>query len=122
VLPVVVEFLSMFPRVTARLFLIDRTVDLIEEGLDVSVRIGALPDSSLIATRVGSIRYITCASPTYLARRGKPSLPQELTNHDCIAFTALSPVERWSFARPEGSLRLILEKFEPEERLAAGQG
>jgi DNA-binding transcriptional LysR family regulator len=58
VLPVVVEFLSMFPRVTARLFLIDRTVDLIEEGLDVSVRIRALPDSSLIATRVGSIRYL----------------------------------------------------------------
>jgi DNA-binding transcriptional LysR family regulator len=158
VLPVVVEFLSMFPRVTARLFLIDRTVDLIEEGLDVSVRIGALPDSSLIATRVGSIRYIACASPNYLARRGKPSTPQELTNHDCIAFTALSPVERWSFAGPErqqrvnlrprltvntaetaidaaiaglgitrvlsyqvarpvadGSLRFILEKFEPEE-------
>ena len=155
--PVVVEFLRMFPRVTARLLLVDRTVDLIEEGLDVSVRIGALPDSSLIATRVGSIRHITCASPAYLASRGRPSSPQELRNHDCISFTALSPVERWSFAgskpqrvnlhprltvntaeaaidaavaglgitrvlsyqaaRPvaDGSLRLILENFEPEE-------
>ena len=157
VLPVVVEFLRMSPRVTARLLLVDRTVDLIEEGLDVSVRIGALPDSSLIATRVGSIRHITCASPAYLVSRGKPSSPQELRNHDCISFTALSPVERWSFAgakpqrvnlhprltvntaeaaidaavaglgitrvlsyqaaRPvaDGSLRLILENFEPEE-------
>jgi DNA-binding transcriptional LysR family regulator len=155
--PVVVEFLRMFPRVTARLLLVDRTVDLIEEGLDVSVRIGALPDSSLIATRVGSIRHITCASPAYLLSRGRPSSPQELRNHDCISFTALSPVERWSFAGPkpqrvnlhprltvntaeaaidaavaglgitrvlsyqaarpvaEGSLRLILENFEPEE-------
>ena len=69
--PVVVEFLRMFPRVTARLLLVDRTVDLIEEGLDVSVRIGALPDSSLIAARVGSIRHITCASPAYLASRGR---------------------------------------------------
>ena len=157
VLPVVVEFLRMFPRVTARLLLVDRTVDLIEEGLDVSVRIGALPDSSLIAARVGSIRHITCASPAYLASRGRPSSPQELRNHDCISFTALSPVERWSFAGPkpqrvnlhprltvntaeaaidaavaglgitrvlsyqaarpvaDGSLRLILENFEPEE-------
>jgi DNA-binding transcriptional LysR family regulator len=157
VLPVVVEFLRMFPRVTARLLLVDRTVDLIEEGLDVSVRIGALPDSSLIATRVGSIRHITCASPAYLVSRGRPSSPQELRNHDCISFTALSPVERWSFAGPKpqrvnlhprltvntaeaaidaavaglgitrvlsyqaarpvaaGSLRLILENFEPEE-------
>ena len=155
--PVVVEFLRMFPRVTARLLLVDRTVDLIEEGLDVSVRIGALPNSSLIATRVGSIRHITCASPAYLASRGRPSSPQELRNHDCISFTALSPVERWSFAGPkpqrvnlhprltvntaeaaidaavaglgitrvlsyqaarpvaDGSLRLILENFEPEE-------
>lgn len=158
VLPVVVEFLRMSPRVTARLLLVDRTVDLIEEGLDVSVRIGALPDSSLIATLVGSIRHITCASPAYLASRGRPSSPQELRNHDCISFTALSPVERWSFAgsKPhqrvnlhprltvntaeaaidaavaglgitrvlsyqaaravaDGSLRLILENFEPEE-------
>ena len=155
--PVVVEFLRMFPRVTARLLLVDRTVDLIEEGLDVSVRIGALRDSSLIAARVGSIRHITCASPAYLASRGRPYSPQELRNHDCISFTALSPVERWSFAGPkpqrvnlhprltvntaeaaidaavaglgitrvlsyqaarpvaDGSLRLILENFEPEE-------
>jgi DNA-binding transcriptional LysR family regulator len=157
VLPIVSEFLASFPRVTARLLLVDRVVDLIEEGLDVSLRIGALPDSSLMATRVGTIRQVTCASPPYLKRRGVPSVPQELAGHDCISFTASSQAERWSYPRPkpqrvnmhprllvntaeaaidaataglgitrvlsyqvarslaEGSLRLILEEFEPEE-------
>ena len=77
-LPIVTEFLKSFPRVTARLLLVDRVVDLIEEGLDVSLRIGALPNSSLIATRLGAIRHVTCASPSYLAKRGVPSEPQEL--------------------------------------------
>jgi DNA-binding transcriptional LysR family regulator len=158
VLPVVVEFLASFRRLSARLLFVDRIVDLIDEGLDVSVRIGALPDSSLIATRVGSIRHVACASPDYLARRGVPSAPQELAAHDCIGLTALSPTDKWSFAGPkprarvevhprlsvntaeaaidaakaglgvarvlsyqaeasleDGSLRPILEEFEPEE-------
>jgi DNA-binding transcriptional LysR family regulator len=157
VLPVMVAFLAAFPRVTARLLLVDRVVDLIEENIDISVRIGMLPDSSLVATRVGSVRYVACASPSYLAQRGVPAMPQELAGHDCISLTALSPAEKWSFAGPkpharvtvhprlvvntaeaaidaaaaglgiarvlsyqvaervrEGSLRLILETFEPE--------
>lgn len=101
VLPIVVEFLAAFPRVTARMLLVDRVVDLIEEGLDVSVRIGALPDSSLLATRVGAIRQVTCASAAYLARRGVPSAPQELSDHDCISFTMLSPPDVWRFAGPK---------------------
>ncbi|MGB2930934.1 MAG: LysR family transcriptional regulator [Methyloceanibacter sp.] len=107
-LPIVTEFLATFPRVTARLFLVDRVVDLIEEGLDVSLRIGALPSSSLMAARVGSIRYVTCASPDYLARRGVPSLPQELARHDCISLTALSSAERWSFAGPKAQRQVLL--------------
>jgi DNA-binding transcriptional LysR family regulator len=62
VLPVVCDFLRRFPRIDVRMLLLDRPVDLIEEGLDVTVRIGALPDSSLIATRVGTVRQIVCAS------------------------------------------------------------
>jgi DNA-binding transcriptional LysR family regulator len=73
-------------------------VELLEEGLDVAVRIGALPDSSLIATRVGTIRHVTCASPAYLAERGVPSSPRELADHDCITFTALSSANRWVYA------------------------
>jgi DNA-binding transcriptional LysR family regulator len=101
VLPIVVEFLAKFPRVTARMLLVDRVVDLIEEGLDVSVRIGALPDSSLLVTRVGAIRLITCASPAYLAEHGVPPTPHALSGHACISFTMLLPPDRWRFAGPK---------------------
>jgi DNA-binding transcriptional LysR family regulator len=154
VLPI--EFLAIYPLVTARMLLVDRVVDLIEEGLDIAVRIGSLPDSSLVATRLGAIPSVVCASPSYLAKRGTPATPQELAGHDCIAFHTLQPAERWSFlARKQirvavnprltvntaeaaidaakaglgiarvlsyqaeaslndGSLRLILEAYEPE--------
>jgi DNA-binding transcriptional LysR family regulator len=97
VLPVVTAFLYAHPHVTARMLLVDRVVDLVEEGLDVGVRIGNLPDSSLRATRLGAIRFIACASPTYLAQRGEPATPSELAGQDCIAFNTLSPPDRWSF-------------------------
>ncbi len=97
VLPVVTAFLSAYPRVVARMLLVDRVVDLVEEGLDVGVRIGNLPDSSLRATRLGAIRHIACASPSYLAERGEPATPAELAGHDCISFNTLSAPDRWSF-------------------------
>lgn len=118
VLPVVAAFLEAYPRVTARMLLVDRVVDLIEEGLDVSIRIGALADSSLIATRVGTIRLVTCASPDYLARRGVPASPRDLAGHDCISITALSVADRWSFAGPKAqqsvrpALKLIVNTAE----------
>jgi DNA-binding transcriptional LysR family regulator len=108
VLPIVVEFLAAFPRVTARMLLVDRVVDLIEEGLDVSVRIGALADSSLIATRVGAIRQVSCASPAYLATRGVPSAPPELSGHDCISFMMLSPPDIWRFGGAKPQLRVTV--------------
>ena len=108
VLPITTEFLKAFPRVTIRLLLVDRVVELIEEGLDVAVRIGALRDSSLIATRVGTIRHVTCASPGYLTKRGVPSSPRELVNHDCISFTALSSADRWVFAGRKVPQRIVI--------------
>jgi DNA-binding transcriptional LysR family regulator len=102
----VVAFLEAFPQVTARLLLVDRVVDLIEEGLDVSVRIGVLPDSSLMATRVGGIRLVTCASPAYLAKHGAPMTPLALAGHDCISFGAFSPAERWVYAGSAKSRRV----------------
>jgi DNA-binding transcriptional LysR family regulator len=98
VLPIITQFLEAFPRVTMRLLLVDRVVELIEEGLDISVRIGPLPDSSLIATRVGTIRHVTCASPAYLIKRGVPSSPRELIDHDVISFTALGAHDRWVYS------------------------
>ena len=78
VLPIVTEFLRAFPEVQMRLQLTDRYVSLVEEHVDLAVRIGELPDSSLIATRVGLIRKVVCASPAYLERRGVPKKPADL--------------------------------------------
>ena len=86
VLPIVNEFLSQNPNVTLRLVLVDRPVDLIEEGLDVAIRIGALADSSAIAVRLGTVRPVVVAAPAYLDRRAGPKRPQQLVEHDTIAF------------------------------------
>ena len=104
VLPIVTEFLDCFPEVQAALALVDRPVDLVEEGLDVAVRIGALGESSAVATRVGALRRIVVASPDYLARRGTPQRPADLTDHDVVAFSGIAGVEHWVF-RESGSRR-----------------
>jgi len=106
VLPVVAEFLRSFPQVDVRLLLLDRSVDLTEEGQDLAVRIGELPDSSLIATRLGAIRRIVCASPRYLGARGVPKAPEDLAEHDCITFTAVGPPDRWAFPGQRGERRV----------------
>ena len=103
VLPVVTEFLRAHPRVDVRLALADRTLEWIDEGLDVAVRIGALPDSSLVATRVGAVRRITCASPDYLRRRDVPAQPEDLAVHDCVSFDGPASLGRWSFPSKRGA-------------------
>jgi DNA-binding transcriptional LysR family regulator len=103
VLPVVAEFLRAHPRVDVQLRLSDRNVELIDDGIDVAVRIGALPDSSLVAQRVGSVRRITCASPAYLRERGTPAVPDDLAAHDGIAFTMLAPGGRWPYPTRRGT-------------------
>jgi DNA-binding transcriptional LysR family regulator len=103
VLPVVVEFLKAHPRLDVRLALDDRNVEMIDAGIDVAVRIGSLPDSSLVATRAGSIRSLTCASPDYLRERGCPARPEDLASHDCITFSVLASPERWSFPSGRGT-------------------
>jgi DNA-binding transcriptional LysR family regulator len=98
VVPIVVELLGAQPRLDVRLLLFDRVVSLAEEGVDVAVRIGALPDSSLRARIVGHVRPVLCASPSYLERAGRPRSPDALTDHSCIAFTATTPIaDRWRF-------------------------
>ena len=97
VLPLVTDFLTQFPEVSVRLALIDRPVDLIEEGLDVAIRIGVLADSSAIATRVGALRRIAVASPAYIKRHGRPKRPDDLAAHNVIAFVGIEGAERWRF-------------------------
>lgn len=88
VLPVVRDFLDLYPRVEARVALLDRVVNLLDEGHDMAVRIGPLPDSSLLAARVGEVRRVVCASPEYIARHGVPLTPADLGRHQVIATDA----------------------------------
>lgn len=95
--PVVCGFLGQHPRVTASVLLLDRVVNLVEEGIDVAVRIGRLPDSNLIAKRIGAVHRVLVASPDYLAKRGAPTSPADLRLHSVIAFTGLMPNREWRF-------------------------
>lgn len=99
VLPVVTEFLKLFPAVDVRLVLSDRNVNMLEDHVHVAIRIGHLADSSLIASRVGSIRLVTCASVDYLAGRGTPRSPIDLAAHDCVSFEGLVSSSSWTFRR-----------------------
>ena len=93
----VMRFLDEHPAMQVELLFNDRNLDLIEEGLDLAVRIGPLADAGLVARRVGEVRRMVVASPAYLARRGTPDTPQALERHD-VVFTALrSPLEEWRF-------------------------
>jgi DNA-binding transcriptional LysR family regulator len=97
VLPIVLEFLGRFPDVSVALTLLDRPIDLVEEGLDVAVRIGPLAESSAIASRVGAVHRVVVASPDYLARHGTPLAPADVGTHAVIAFAGMFGVERWIF-------------------------
>jgi DNA-binding transcriptional LysR family regulator len=99
VLPVVIEFLKAYPEINLRLSLSDRQVNLVEDHIDLAIRIGNLPDSNMVATKVGSIRRATYASPAYLARRGTPQRPEELAGHDCITFEGFTSPRVWTFMR-----------------------
>lgn len=108
VLPLVTEFLARYPDVNVRLELTDRSVDLIEDGLDIAVRIGALPSSSAIVTSVGTVRGIIVATADYLARRGEPLSPDDLANHDVIAFAGLENQTRWRFRKDDEAIETAI--------------
>lgn len=118
--PIVCEFLGQHPLVTASVVLLDRVVNLVEEGIDVAVRIGQLPDSSLIARRVGVVHRILVASPEYLASRGTPVAPADLRFHAVIAFTGLMPNHEWRFLDGQKPSSVSLRPaFEINDALAA---
>ena len=97
VVPIVADFLKAYPQIAFRLVLSYRVVDLLDEQVDLGIRFGELPDSSLIAISVGSVRRVVCASPAYLESRGSPQTPQELAGHDCITFSWMRRPELWHF-------------------------
>lgn len=97
VLPVIADFLAAFPEVNVRLVQGDRIVHLLDEHVDLALRIGELPDNRLTATRLGTTRRVVCASPDYFSARELPASPGELSGHRCISFDAMGSPEAWSF-------------------------
>ncbi len=97
VLPVLIEFLRAYRQVNVRLVLGDRIVNLLEDHVDLALRIGSLPDSGLVATQLGSIRRVVCASPGYLSKSGAPATPRDLAAHQCISFEPFATANTWRF-------------------------
>ena len=108
VAPIAIEFLAAYPEVNLKLVLADHVIDLADNHVDAAVRIGKLPDSALLATHLGDIHWVTCASAGYLTRRGTPAMPTDLPGHDCIAFEALEPVRDWRFTDGARSQTIII--------------
>jgi DNA-binding transcriptional LysR family regulator len=108
VAPAVTEFARRYPLVRVDLLLLDRVVDLVDEGIQVGIRIGRLPDSSMIAVPVGEVRRVVVASPELLARHGAPVHPSEFAARDCIGHHGTAPAGRWTFreAGRESSVRV----------------
>ena len=101
VVPLIYEFLDQYADITVDILTLERYVDLVEEQVDVGVRVGALADSSLYAVKVGDLAVCTCASPAYIARRGRPRHPAELADHDCVQYRYPS-AGTWAY-RVEGA-------------------
>ena len=96
-LPVVTDFLKDHPNIDVRMMLADRRLNMIEEHIDIGLRVGELDDFSLVAKKVGAVRRVVCASPSYLARRGTPKTPEDLKDHDCITFENTLSAQSWTF-------------------------
>jgi DNA-binding transcriptional LysR family regulator len=106
--PVIADFLERHPAVDVRLLLGDRNVNLLEEHVDAALRIGTLPDSALVATQLGTIVTVACASPAYLARHGNPKSPSDLRSHQCVTFEGLMSPSSWTFPGERGSERVAV--------------
>ena len=106
VLPIACALLSRHRDLSVRLTLSDRLIHLVDEGVDVAVRIGDLADSSLIAVKLGQISRVLVASPAYLARRGAPGAPAGLAAHDIVAFEGVDATNEWRFGRGETAVRV----------------
>jgi DNA-binding transcriptional LysR family regulator len=129
VAPIVSAFLNTYAEVRVELSLSDRNLDLVDEGLDLAVRIGPLADSSLVARQVGSVRRVVVASPAYLERRGMPQKPRDLAAHDTIFGMARSPAREWRFGPPPRGVvvrltpRLLVDDVDAQLQAAkAGRG
>lgn len=108
VLPLIVDFIALFPEINVKLVQSDRNVDLVDDRVDLAVRLGKLPDSGMIATRVGSFRVVVCASPAFLAAHSVPRHPSELIRMPCVMFNGPMLSPDWTFKVPGTNERLVV--------------
>ncbi|QUS38188.1 LysR family transcriptional regulator [Tardiphaga alba] len=101
VLPIVTEYLDAYPTMAGKTLFVDRSVNIVEEGIDVAIRIGNLPDSGLMAIKVGTVRRVICGAPSYLAEKGIPIEPGDLKSHRIVASTSAWASPEWRFAGDE---------------------
>ena len=97
VAPILLKLLDDYPRIAVTTLFVDRIVHIVDEGIDIAVRFGDLPDSSLSAVRVGRTRRVLCASPDYLSRRGRPEAPSDLSDHDLVDLVTMKQGGLWRF-------------------------
>jgi DNA-binding transcriptional LysR family regulator len=126
VVPVITEFLARYPDIRLQLLLSDRNVHLIDDHVDLALRFGALPSSSLVAIRLGQMRSVVCASPRYVENRGTPGRPEDLGGHDIISHDLVNPAGSWTFAEADGLIdvpvqpRLSVTTADAAVKAAAG--
>ena len=113
VTPVLVRYLQHYPEVDAQCLFLDRVVNVVEEGIDVAVRIGELPDSSLQAVRVGRVRRVLVAAPAYLKAQGVPQRPEDLARHAIVSASGVTPVSEWRF---NDAGKPLLQRMHPRMR------
>lgn len=109
VMPCLIDYMQRYPQVNMVANLVDRVTNLVDEGMDVAIRIGHLPDSGLRAIKVGEVRRILCASPAYLEKSGTPKLPAELAKHSIISSSAVSPHTEWHFKGNNEPLQIRMD-------------
>lgn len=109
VMPGVIEYMKRYPDVEVSALFVDRVVNLLEEGVDIAIRIGELPDSSYKAIKVGSVRRVVCASPAYLSQYGVPQAPEELSQHQFVLPSGLNPVAEFKFVQDNSQLLVKLK-------------
>lgn len=120
VLPIVTDYLDAYPTMAARTLFVDRPVNIVEEGIDVAIRIGHLPDSGFTAVKVGDVRRVVCGAPAYFEKHGVPTVPADLRHHRIAASTGAWPSSDWRFGRDERvSVHPALESNTNEAAIAA---
>lgn len=120
VAPVVVEFLAEYPEVKIELLLLDRVVDLVEEGMDIAVRVAKLPDSSMVAHPIGEVRRVVVASPALIKTHGVPKVPADLRGKPCVSFTGVVSPGHWSFTEGRKAVQVPVKNALVTNQIDAG--